>query len=429
MKKKNLLLILLIVIITASLTFLITFHLFFTTKGLNLVTKFLLSRYTLSEDIEIKKIEGTITRTLSLQEISLGNLKLLPPGSIVEVKKVELDVNPFDLEGIYVNINSGKIKIPKAEPILFNGTYANGFLDLNIYTKSIDMTEIATFLNANKELKKIKGSLNDIDMFVKGSLKEPELSGEFYIEKLTRDVFSIVDAPISINLQFKDIGQPGQDLKMFGEVILGGGSVSGPRTAVVKLQESKILFNGAPEEPTFDLKGLSNVEGTKINMTLKGTMKEPDIKLSSEPFFPKERLLLILATNKSWKTAEGALIKGQMSPDVTRDFLDYFLFAGSGGRLAQYFGLKDLTFRLNGNTKGIGVKKDVTDNLGVSYEVEKEETEEKNGTTVQKVGSEYKLTDTFTVEAEKELKQENISDAQDNTDTNEKVLLKYKKSF
>jgi len=137
----------------------------------------------------------------------------------------------------------------------------------------------------------------------------------------------------------------------------------------------------------------------------------------------------MLATNKSWKMAEGALIKGQISPDVAREFLDYFLFAGSGGRLAQYFGLKDLTFQLNGKTKGVGVKKDVTNNLGVSYAVEKEETKEKNGTTVQKVGSEHKLTDTFTVETEKELRQEKVSGAQDETATNEKVILKYKKSF
>lgn len=414
------------VIVTALLTFLVTFHLFFTTKGLNLVTKFLISRYVQSEDIEIKKIDGAITRTLYFQEISLENLKALPPGSTMEIKKIELDVNPFDLEGTYVNINSGMIRIPEAEPIFFHGTYTNGLLDLNIYTKSIDMTEVATFLNDNKELRKIRGSLNDTDMFVKGSLKEPELSGEFYIEKLTRDVFSIVDAPISINLQFKDIRQ---DLKVLGEVILGGGSVSGPGTAVVKLQESKILFNGDPKTPEFDLKGLSNVEGTRINITLKGTIKEPDIKLSSEPSFPKERLLLMLATNKSWKMAEGALIKGQISPDVAREFLDYFLFAGSGGRLAQYFGLKDLTFQLNGKTKGVGVKKDVTNNLGVSYAVEKEETKEKNGTTVQKVGSEHKLTDTFTVETEKELRQEKVSGAQDETATNEKVILKYKKSF
>ncbi|MFC1624399.1 translocation/assembly module TamB domain-containing protein [Candidatus Omnitrophota bacterium] len=424
--KKPWVLITLVIIITASLTFLVTFHLFFTTRGLNLVARFLLSKYTLSEDIEIKKIDGTITRALSLQEISLGNLKTLPPGSIVEIKKVELDVNPFDLKRIYVNINNGKIKIPKAEPILFHGTYTKGLLDLNIYSKSIDMTEIATFLNDNKELRKIKGFLNDIDIFVKGSLKEPELTGEFYIEKLTRDVFSIIDVPISINLQFKDIRQ---DLRVFGEVILGGGSVTGPRTAVVKLQESKILFNGAPNALAFDLKGLSNVEGAKINIALKGTMKEPDINLSSEPSFPKERLLLMLATNKSWKMAESALVKGQMSPDVTKDFIDYFLFAGSGDRLAQFFGLEYLTFQLNDKTKGIGVKKDVTDNLGVSYTVEKEETKEKNGTTVQKVGSEYKLSDSVTVETERELKQEEASDLQDKTATNDKIFLKYKKSF
>lgn len=426
MKKKNLLLILFIVIITASLTFLVTFHLFFTAKGLNLVAKVLLSRYALSEDIDIKKIDGTITRVLFLQEISLENLKYLPLGSIVEVKKIELDVNPFDIEGIYVNINSGKIRIPKTEPILFHGTYANGLLDLNIYSKSIDMTEITSFLKDDRELRKIKGTANDIDMFVKGSLKEPELSGEFFIEKLRRDVLSIVDCLVSLNLQFKDMRK---DLRMFGEVILEGGSVSGPKTAVIKLQESKILFDGFPERPTLDLKGLSNVEGTKINIALKGTMKEPDIRLSSEPSFPKERLLLMLATNKSWKMTEGALVKGQMSLDVTRDFLNYFLFAGSGDKLAQFFGLRKLTFQLDGKTKGVGVKKEVTNNLGISYAVEKEETKEKNGTTSQKIGSDYKLSDSITVETERELKHEKTSDPQDKVTVDDKVLLKYKKQF
>jgi len=426
MKKKNLLLILLIVIITTFLTFLVTFHLFFTANGLNLVTKFLLSRYAPREDIEIKKIEGTITRALSLQDISLENLKLLPPGSIVEVKKIDLDVNPFDLEGAYVNINGGKIRIPKADPILFHGAYANGSLELNIYSKSVGISDIRNFFNDNTALRNINGAINDIDMFVNGSLQEPELTGRFYIERLTRNIVSIVNSPVSLNLRFKDIKQ---DLKMFGEIILEDGVVSGPKTAVIKLQESKILFNGDPKEPTFGLKGLSNVEGTKINITLKGTIKEPDIKLSSEPSFPKERLLLMLATNKSWKMTEGALVKGQMSPDVTRDFLDYFLFAGSGGKLAQYFGLKDLTFQLNGKTKGVGVKKDITNNLDLSYSVEKEQVKEKNGSAVQKLGSGYKLTDTIAVEAERELKQEKANEGQDEATSDDKVLLKYKKSF
>ena len=426
MKIRNLLFVLLIIVITASLTFFVTFRLFFTTGGLNLVTKFLLSRYAPSEDIEIKKIDGTITRTLSFQEISLGNLKMLPPGSIVEIKKIELDINPFDLEGVYVNINSGKISIPGSEPVFFHGSYSDGLLDLNIYSASIYMTQILDLIGGEKNLKKIKGVAGNIDIFIKGSLREPELKGQLHIERLYRDAFSLVDSPVSLDLKFKDIRT---DLKMFGEIILEGGSVSGPKTAVVKLQESRILFNGSPDKPEFDLKGLSDVEGTRINIVLKGTMENPDIRLSSEPSFPREKLLLMLATNKSWKMTEGALIKGQMSPDVARDFLDYFLFAGTGGRLAQYFGLKDLTFQLNGKTKGIGVKKDVTNDLDVSYAVEKEETKEKNGTTVQKLGSEYKLTDTIAVGAEREIKQEKVKDIQDEAVSSDKVLLKYKKSF
>ncbi|MBU4457258.1 MAG: translocation/assembly module TamB [Candidatus Omnitrophica bacterium] len=426
MKAKNLLLTLSIIIITASVTFLITFHLFFTTKGLGLVTRFLISRYAQSDDVEIKGIDGSITRVLSFQEISLGNLKMLPPGSVVEIKKIELDVNPFDLEGVYVNINGGKILVPGADPIIFYGNYTNGLLDLNIYSKSIDAAELSSFLNDKKALSGIKGAVKDIDIFIKGPLQEPELTGQLHIERLSRNVFSITDSPISLNLKFKEIRT---DLKMFGETILEGGSVSGPKTAVVKLQESKIIFSGPPGEPKFDLKGLSDVEGVRINITLKGSMKEPDIGLSSEPSFPKERLLLMLATNKSWDMTEGALIKGQLSPDIARDFLDYFLFAGSGGKIAQYFGLKDVTFQFNGKTKGVGVKKDVSGNLDVSYAVEKEQDKEKNGATIQKLEGEYKLTDTIAVGAEREIKQEKVNGTQDEAVSSDKVLLKYKKSF
>ncbi|MBU1147382.1 MAG: hypothetical protein KKD11_03430, partial [Candidatus Omnitrophica bacterium] len=267
--RKTWLLVTLVIVVTALLTFLVTFHLFFTTKGLNLVAKFLLSRYVPSEDIEIKKIDGTIIRTVFLQEISLENLKLLPPGSAVEIKKIELDVNPFDLEGIYINIDNGKIRIPESDPILFHGIYTNGVLNLNIYSKSIDMAELSSFLNDKKALSGTRGAVKDIDIFIKGSLQEPELAGQLYIERLVKNTLSIVDCPISLDLKFKDIRQ---DLKIFGEVSLEGGSVSGPKTAVVELQKSKIIFNGALKEPEFDLKGLSNVEGTKINIVLKGTM-------------------------------------------------------------------------------------------------------------------------------------------------------------
>ena len=426
MKKKNLLIILLIVIITASLTFLVTFHLFFTAKGLNLVAKLLLSRYAPTEGIEIKKIDGTITRALSFQEVTLENLKLLPPGSVVEIKKVELDLNPFDLEGFYININSGKIKIPEAEPVFFHGVYSNGVLDLNIYSKSVDIADISVFLNDNKEFKKIKGDMDDVDLFLKGSIQEPKLSGRLRIKRLARDVFTITDAPISLNLRFEDIKQ---ELKMFGEIIFEDGAVSGPKTAVVRLQESRLFFNGAPKESTFDMKGLSSVEGIKINIALKGTMKEPDIRLSSEPSFSKERLLLMLATNKSWKTTEDSLAKGQMSPGMARDFLDYFLFAGSRNRLAQYFGLKGLTYQFNEKTKGVGVKKDVSDNLDIGYAVEKEQDKQKNGATVQKVEGEYRVTDTIAVGAEREIKQEKADGIEDQSVSSDKVLLKYKKSF
>ncbi|MBU1853323.1 MAG: hypothetical protein KJ957_04715, partial [Candidatus Omnitrophica bacterium] len=60
---------LLLIVITATITFLLTFYFLFTTRGIGLITKLLISRYAQSEKVEIEKINGTISQTLSFHEI------------------------------------------------------------------------------------------------------------------------------------------------------------------------------------------------------------------------------------------------------------------------------------------------------------------------------------------------------------------------
>lgn len=414
------------IVVFIFLSLVLGYCIFFTERGLNFFTKIALSYYTKSEDVEIKKIERTLPQSLSFHDISLENLKYMPPGTMLEIKKADIYINPFRIEESNLSVHNGRIKIPDSDPVLFHGDYKDGILDFNIYSKNIDIRQIAGFIK-DRVLKDITGNADNVDIYIKGRLFEPEVTGGFHISNLLRRGFSISDCPVSFELNLKEI-MTGP--KIYGDVTLDSGQISGPKTAAVKLVSGRISFSGKPDAPVFDFKGVSNIEGIKINIELKGTVEKPDLKLSSEPFLPRGMLLLMLATNKNWKGVEGLLNQGQISPDIVKDFIDYFFFAGTGAKIARHFGINGILLRYDDKTKSIGVRKDIGGKAEVNYSVEQPQAKEEKPVTTHKIGSEVKVTDAVSVEAERELKEDTDTVKEESKlQSNDKVLLKYKKQF
>jgi autotransporter translocation and assembly factor TamB len=271
--------------------------------------------------------------------------------------------------------------------------------------------------------------IGNLDVYIKGSFLEPQLSGELQIETLSHNGFSITNCPVALNLQLTDIKD---ELKIFGTISLSSATITGPKETSVNLQESSIMFNGDPEKPSFDLKGDSTVAGTKINIVLKGTLKKPELKLTSEPPLPQEQLLVMLATGKGWKGAGQSLGSGHVSADLAADFIDYFAFGGMGSKIAKQLGISEVSLKFDKETRGIELKKEITDKSVLTYGVEQAQTKEKETSVTQTVGGEYKVTEAVSVEAEREFKQNNTAEQtqeQDKPQTEDKVLLKYKKEF
>lgn len=370
------------------------YTLFFTTSGSLFCFKAVLSVYLGAQNIAIDKAEGSFSKKLILQEISFDKLKWLPEDSKLEVQNLEVFLNPFNLKGKSIDIKNGRLKISGANIILFYGNYRNNLLDFNIYFKDIDIEDILETFVKDKALKGIGGTISDSDIKVKGLFSEPELTGSFKIEKLYRNDISLLDSSGEIKLIFKDIEN---NIKIYGDIEVKTGKIKGKRSAVIIVNPSKIIFSGDPKMPSFDAKGLAKVEDTKIDITLKGTVKEPDLKLSSNPPYPQDKIVLMLMTNKSWAGTENSLMnKGQDLGGVSRDLADYFIFGGSENKIMQYFQEKGITFKYDNNT----------------------------------IGTEYNVTDTIAVGAEKEL----VTDKKDNENVNtppanNKVILKYKKDF
>ncbi|MBU1911948.1 MAG: translocation/assembly module TamB [Candidatus Omnitrophica bacterium] len=427
--KNSLNLILIIIAAAIILNVAILYAFIGTNFGARLIAKIAISRYIPSKDITIGEIDGTLARTITFENISLNNVEWLPHGSSLDIERLEIHANPLDINRLRIMVKNGKLKLPSSDKIFFSGAYENGLLDTNIYSHAVDVKDIMELLQYRDVAGNLSGVFEDIDIFVTGGLLEPEIKGSCTAKALFRWGFNLNDCPLKLDLNLKDIRE---DLKLYGTVNIAGGSVSGVKTARITLGESRISFNGSPKEPYFDMQGESFIEGTKIKAGLKGTLDVPDLRLSSDRPVSKDQLLMMLATNKSWKSADSLTSnKDNITPGMVADFMDYFLFGGVGSKTADRFGVKDFFIKYDRETKGGGVKKTVFDKAEVSYSIEQSQKKDELSTTTQKVGSEYKVTDGVTVSAERELKQniETGQEEQDKAQVNDKIFLKYKKQF
>lgn len=428
MRKKPLLI---FVAVITGVIFLLSAALFYlvgTTKGSQFLTRFGLSRYVEPEEINIQETKGSLLRGITFKNIEFRDVKGFPPGSIIKIQTLEVVVTSLGLEGITAKVTNGRLKLPSSDPILFYGKYEQGLLNLNVYTKRADVRAILDAFPEGDALKKLSGTVSDFDVYIKGTLFQPMIKGMFTVETLYRKGFSMKDCPVVFEVNLKDIKD---NLKVYGEITLKKGTVSGRKTAKVELRESKIFFSGNPTIPSLDVKGTSYVEKTTINIVLRGTMEAPEIKLTSEPPKTETQLLLMLATGRSWKSAEGTLRTGKLSPDIVSDFVDYFVFAGRGSKVAQHLGVSELSLIYDEQKKGIAVKKTLSDKVEASYGIEQaQQKKEQKATTTHKVGGEVKATESISVGVEREVQQDESKDTQGTElQTKDKIYLKYKKEF
>lgn len=419
---------LIIIVVVIILNAAILYALIGTNLGARFIARIVILRYSPAEDITIGEIDGSLARTITLENISLNNAEWLPNGSSLDIERLEIYASPLDISRLRVMVKNGRLKLPSSDKIFFSGTHENGLLNFNIYSHAVDIKDVMELLRHRDVAGNLSGAFEDLDIFVTGGLLEPEIKGHCIAKALSRWGFNLNDCPLKLDMKLKDING---DLKLYGAVNIKGGSLSGVKTARINLGESRISFNGPPKEPYFDIQGESLIEGTKIKVGLKGTMDVPDMRLSSDRQVSKEQLLMMLATDKSWKSAD--LLTGnndRVTPGMIADFMDYFLFGGLGSKTADRFGIKDFFIKYDRETKGGGVKKAVFDRAEVSYSIEQSQKKDELPATTQKVGSEYKIKDGISVGAERELKYNSKNAAEeDKPEANDKVMLKYKKPF
>lgn len=403
-------------------------YLFFTTKGSSFLAKFIISKYVSLDNILVKEKKGGFSNTLTYEDISIRDIEFFPKGSLVKIQRLDISFVAEGVFGLNARIYNARLIMPGFDAIFLSGTFQKGELDINVYSKNMNVAQVLGLFAPKLGFENVSGSIKDIDVYIKGMIYEPEIQGVFYVDGISRYRFGLADCQGKFNLKLKDIKQ---NFNLSGWIDLSGGKVSGLKNTQINLISGKLEFGGDPKSPVYNLKGNTLVEGTNINVELKGKIgSAPNLLLSSSSLLSQEGLLVMLVTGKSW-SGTASTAKGQLPADLVKDFVDYFFFSGSGTRMAQYFGINDILLTVDSEKKGVEVKTSVTEKLGADYKVEQAKSNGNDATTVQKVGGEYKITNTLSIGAEKELlyKDAGVGPLGEQSKPDDRIILKYKKKF
>ncbi len=425
--RKLYVIIVLIVIVLAGGGFL-----FFTAPGGEFIVDSAISLYGLDANIAISKAQGHLAGGLFFNELKLTGFDKLPEGSVLRLEGVNLRLSAPRPEALAVSILKGRLELPSLQkPVLFSGSYQEGVFDINVYANHLSVSRILERFSS-PVLSALSGEIESIDLYIKGDPKEFYLTGDFTIKTLQyQKRASLNDAQGTLNLKISD---PRKKLKLNGLITFGQSVISGPKIATIEIDKGEVKFNDDPKNPSLDITAKSQVEDVKINIALRGTRVKPDLELTSIPSIPKEWLLVMLGTGKSWGSIEESISSQKLSPAIARDFLDYMFFGGAGKKTANFLGIKEWSVLYEEEAQGFKVKKTISDRINAIYGIEQTQTQTTQTPqteSVQTIGGEYQVTDSISLDAERKIRTTSGRDINESTQPREdsQIMLKYKKTF
>lgn len=387
-----------------------------------------LSRCISPAEINSLKPEGSLVRGLVFHDPELSGLKGLPPGSRLKAQKVEVSFSLFRRPaGIIAGVYNGRLLLPWGDSLFFYGDYRGGQLDIKVFTDRLSINETLAVLFKSPAAGRISGSFTGIDFRISGTPRELLVEGGLRIDNASYRNFRAADCPVKASVKLSACGD---GLRAAGKAAVSGGRVGGDNTAVITLGEGAAEFNGRLGNTALFLNGSAVVEGTRIDVALGGTAAKPELRLFSQSPLSQDRLLLMLATNKGWQSAESAVSSGRLPADMAADFLDYFIFGGSAGRFVRELGIRDVSVKIDARSTEVGATKDITGNASIRYSLEQVQEAASAPVSYHKLSAEYKITDAFSLGAERVTAQRGEADGEDESrKIDDKIFLKFKADF
>ena len=400
----------------------------FTPMGAELIIRPVAGRILGPGNVVFERMEGSLIRGVHVFHMEIRRPLIFREGSVVRVQEFSMRLVKFSIDGLQVGIINARVLDPRADPVVINGEFHDGHYDLNTYSSSLDLAALRRVIKKFRNPPPLQGELKDIDLRVSGTLTRPALKGTFLVDHVPQNGFVLHDAPVRCDLYFERIGGLWSP---YGKLSIMQGWLQAPH-ALVRLHESHVIFAGDVRDPQLDIKGDATVARTHIEITVKGTRKDPQVHLASDPPLSEELLILMLTTGKRWDSLNTGMMTRKMTPELTGDFVDYFVFGGTGLHVAKFLGLSGISYKLDGTTQGVTFNKDLSERLGVGYGVVLGTTGPQGRREVtQTLDSEYRLSDKVTVSVQKEVlpAQRSSAEAPVRRIPDDRVYLKFRTQF
>ncbi len=381
------------------------------------------------QEVSLEYVKGVLSEYMEIHRVKIEGIEPLSKVIVLRVQKVRINYKDASQGGLDLSILNARTQLPNSNVIVLSGGYAQNRLDLNIYSNGINPQDILSLFPATRAFKTIDGSIGKVDLFVRGPLDDLSAEGRFLIEKFSYSGFSLLQVPLQFNIRRLVAGNRGN---VSGMAELKSGQFIKSKTHV-ELLPSRFSFSENLKDPALDIHARSTIDKTNIHITVKGTKNKPDLILESDPPRSREMLMLMLATGQSWKRSAKAVDAGAFSPEVVKDFIDYFIFNGQGATLAQRLGLDSLAFHVDRDSQGVSLGKSISDQLKLNYGIERSQTKPGESSSFeQKIGGEIQVTDHVAVEATKSAtysSHENSSIDQTRTEGQSDIKLKYQTTW
>ncbi|MBD3245621.1 MAG: hypothetical protein GF333_01240 [Candidatus Omnitrophica bacterium] len=390
-----------------------------TPSGGELAVRTVSAYYLGPDSIEYNDASGRLSGTFSLHDVRIDDTRFLAVSDQWEIQRADIRLK---ISGIWLNVFNGTLKLPHSRRILFYGSYEESVLDLTVYAPRVGLVDLFPGKDGGLAL---SGTLEEFNIHAAGQLPRVILSGNGSVLRAEYENFTAQDIPLAYTLETDT-----EKNRVEGKVDIKGGRITGPNNVSFGLKPSRCTFTGDPADPALYIKAVTDIEGIKIHLSLTGTVRAPQMELSSVPHLPPQHLLVMLVTGKRWKATEQGFQEGEVTPEMVGEFVDYFMLGGEAEKLGNRLGIKEFSVELQGETRALEIKKEVTPGAAVKYRVEQENFEEETPETKHTIGGEVEISDGVSVGAEKEIRQPAETPAEEAREEGEgKIYFRYKKEF
>lgn len=374
------------------------YFVFFTSSGADFILQETMAMHFPSTALWMET-QGNLVDGIVMENVEFSDIPDFPIPNKLRIQHFYAKADGLSLNKVTAHLQNARLMLPDSDPIVFSLDVADGMIKGNIYTRvlvSNDLSWIPIRIPNH-----FSAAVQNLDIHFEGDWSGIMFSGSFDIVKVQREHFLFQNSSCTFNLLVK--GSKFKAIGLYGEAIFKDGTISGKRTALVSLNEGKLVFDGDPFNPRFDIRASSQVEKVKMDITVNGYFHQPDLYLRSSSGLSQDRLLMMLATNQAWSQTEQGLVDQNLSAGVVKDFLDYFLSGYThNGRMSWFWDwVRRISVDYDREKGQMGIRTGITDRFEAGYLFEQTKSSQQAGKY--KVTGQYQMTDRLFIQGEKDM--------------------------